>query len=274
MEFERYNLYNIFIGIQFSPYHTPYLIHSFIKNYCSLNAFTVYSYPTLKDNAIHTYVNNAHSYELMESINNMMHEFKKEVKYIYFPDNLSYSRKKLVIKNLKPILRNYLYGSYGCNPLKKREAYDEAKVSIKDFFNINPYENFTLQNTPRPQTMPPPPPDDSISFAIRERRRRVRRLFEYTPNPSISFSIPSATNDILPVTIEEIVDNITDESSIPEPPPTNTRLQNVRPYSLQLSAFSPSREIPRTPPNNNSNNTEQNNRQQTSVRPYGLQLFR
>jgi len=275
LEFEKYNLYNIFIAIQFSPYHTPYLIHSFIKNYCSLNAFTVHSYPTLKDNAIHTYVDNAHSYELMESINNMMHEFKREVDYIYFPDNISYSRKKRVIKNLKPILRNYLYGSYGCNPLKKREAYDEAKVSIKDFFNINPYDNFTLQNTPPPpRTMPPPPPDDPISLAIRERRSRVRRLFEYTPNPSISFSIPSS-NNILPVTIEEIVDNITDEeTSIPEPPPTNTRLQTVRPYSLQLSAFYPTREIPRTPPNNNSTNSQGNNRQQTAVRPYGLQLFR
>ena len=102
----------------------------------------------------------------------------------------------------------------------------------------------------------------------------MRRLFEYTPNPSISFSIPSDNNDILPVTIEEIADNITHETSIPEPPTTNTRQQTVRPYSLQLSAFYPTREIPRTPPNNNSTNSQGNNRQQTAVRPYGLQLFR
>ena len=274
LEFEKYNLYNIFIAIQFSPYHTPYLIHSFIKNYCSLNAFTVHSYPALKDNAIHTYVNNAHSYELMESINNMMHEFKRQVDYIYFPDNLSHSRKKRVIKNLRPILRNYLYGSYGCNPLKKREAYDTAKVSIKDFFDINPYENFTLQNTPPPRTMPPPPPQESISLAIRERRRRVRRLFEYTANsPSISFSIPSNNDNTLPVTIEEIVDNITGSTPIPESP-APTRRQTVRPYSLQLSAFTPSRDLPRTPPNNNANNSQQNNTPQTTLRPYGLQLFR
>ena len=273
--FEKYNLYNIFLAIQFSPYHTPNLIYSFIKNYCSINAFTVDSYPTLKDNAIHTFVDTAHSYELMESVNNMMHEFKRQVDYIYFPDNLSYTRKKRVIKNLKPILRNYLYGIYGCNPLKKREAYDTAKVSIKDFFDINPYENFTLQNTPPPpRTMPPPPPEESISLAIRERRRRVRRLFEYTANsPSISFSIPSNNHNILPVTIEEIVDNITGSTPIPEPP-APTRIQTVRPYSLQLSPFTPSRDLPRTPPNNNANNSQQNNSQQPVVRPYGLQLFR
>jgi hypothetical protein len=214
----------------------------------------------------------------MESINNMMYEFKREVDYIYFPDNLSYTRKKRVIKDLKPILRNYLYGTYGCNPLKKREAYDTSKVSIKDFFDINPYEMFTLRNRPPPprSTPPPPPEEASISSAIRERRRRVRRLFEYTPNsPSISFSIPPNNNDILPVTIEEIVDNIANPTPIPEPPTTNvfTRRQVVRPYSLQLSAFTPSRDLPRTPPNNNANNSQENNTQ-PAVRPYGLQLFR
>ena len=271
LEFKKYNLYNIFIAIQFSNYRTPNLIYSFIKNYCSINAFTVECYPTIKDNAIHNYTENAHTFELMESINNMMHEYKRLVNYIYFPDNLSYTRKKRIIKNLKPILKNYLYGSYGCNPLKKSEARSAAKTAIKEFFEDNPYDNFTLQNIPPPSIAPPPPPD-IISTAIRERRQRVRRIFEYSPNPSISFSIPPNT-DILPITIEEIVDNITDESSIPEPPPTNTRNQNVRPYSLQLtSAFSPSRELPRTPPNNNANNSQQNTRQ--VVRPYGLQLFR
>jgi hypothetical protein len=282
LAFEKYNLYNIFIAIQFSPYHTPNLIHSFIKNYCSIHTFTVDSYPTLKDNAIHTFVDTAHSYDLMENINNMMHEFKREVDYIFFPDNLSYIRKKRVIKNLKPILRNYLYGSYGCNPLKKREAYDTAKVSIKDFFDINPYEIFTLRNTPPPpRHMPPPPIEGSFSSAIRERRRRVRRLFEYTANSpsSISFSIPPTNSDILPVTIEEIVNNIANRSPMSETNEPTTRRQTVRPYSLQLSAFTPSRDLPRTPPNNNANNSQENNSQenntqQPAVRPYGLQLFR
>ena len=121
--------------------------------------------------------------------------------------------------------------------------------------------------------MPPPPPEESISVSIRERRRRVRRLFEYTANsPSVSFSIPSNNHNVLPVTIEEIVDNITGSTPIPEPP-APTRIQTVRPYSLQLSAFTPSRDLPRTPPNN-TNNSQQNNSQQPVVRPYGLQLFR
>ena len=271
LEFKKYNLYNIFIAIQFSQYHIPHLIYSFIKCYCSINAFTVNSYPTLKDNAINNYTNTGHTSELMESINNMMHEFKSDVDYLYFPENISYSRKKRVVKNLRPILKNYLYGSYGCNPLKKREAYEAAKISIKDFFEINPYENFTLQQ--RPRTTPPPPPD-FITTNIRERRQRIRRLFEYTTNtPSISFSIPPSNNeDSLPVTIEEIVENTMPTLEIPSSPPVNRR-PTVRPYSLQLTAFTPSRELPRTPPNNNANNSQENNTQ-SAVRPYGLQLFR
>ena len=169
--FEKHNLYNIFIGIQFSNYHMPHLIYLFIKTYCNINIFTFNAYSILKDNAINCFVENGHTLELMESIHNMMHEFKKEIDYIYFPEDLSYTRKKRIVKRMKSILKNYLYGSYGCNPLKKREARDTAKVSIKDFFEINPYEDFTLQQRPRLPMRHPPPPPEVI-------RRRRSRLFE------------------------------------------------------------------------------------------------
>lgn len=270
--FKKHNLYNIFIAIQFSKYQLPHLIYLFIKDYCNINIFSINAYPILKDNAINTHVETGHTVELMENINNMMHEFKRNINYIFFPENLSYIRKKRIVKRMRPILKNYLYGSYGCNPLKKREALSAAKVSIKAFFDINPYEDFTLQHRPRLPSMPPPPPPEAVI-------NRRRRLFEPSSNsPSISFSVPppyeTNESEYVPITIQEIIGNITTAIETPLSSPTQRR-QTVRPFSLQLSAFEPTRELPRTPPNNNnSNNNAPQTSQSTSVRPYGLQLFR
>ncbi len=115
--------------------------------------------------------------------------------------------------------------------------------------------------------MPPPPPPEA---------RHRRRLFDRTISsitPSISFSIPpppfeADENEYVPITIQEIVENI------PTSPANNVierRRHVVRPYSLQLSAFEPTRELPRTPTNTN---TTENRSSASSIRPFALQLFR
>lgn len=268
--FKKHNLYNIFIAIQFSKYQLPHLIYLFIKDFCNIDIFTVNAFPILKDNAINTYIENGHTVELMENINNMMHEFKRNIGYIFFPENLSYIRKKRIVKHMKPILKNYLYGSYGCNPLKKREALSKAKISIKAFFDINPYEDFTLQHRPRIPSIPPPPPPEPVI-------NRRRRLFEPSSNsPSISFSVPppyeTHGNEYIPITIQELLGDIATTMETPLPS-TARRRPMVRPFSLQLSAFSPTIELPRTPPSNSNNDAPQTS-EPTSTNPYALQLFR
>jgi len=259
------NLYNIYIGIQNSKYHIPHLIHLFIQNYCNIDKFMVNAYTILKDTAIDNYIKNGHTIELMESVNNMMHEFKKTVDYIYFPENLSYIRKKRVVKLLKYILKNYIYGTFGCNPLKKREAYSTTKTDLKSFFENNPFDNYTLQHIPRLPAMPPPPPPQA-------RRNRRSSIFDPTVTPSIAFSLPpppfNPDDPHVPITIQEITSYINETDARMN---ENNNRQIVRPYTLQLNAFRPTRELPRTPENNTNNNNTA--RDSTNIRPFSLRLF-
>ena len=262
MPFKEYNLYNIYIALANSKYQIPFLIREFVKHYCNLNVFTLEVYPTLKDLAVSNFICTAHTYELMEQINNMMHEFRKKINYIYFPENLSYLRKKKIVKLLKYILKDYLYGTYGCNPLKKMDSYSQAKTKLKAFFRDNPFEDFTLQNIPqRPSSIPPPPPPTA-------RRNRRASIFDYS-SPSIAFNLPPPpfNNDepFVPLSVQEIVDNITRDIES-----TTNSSSSIRPYSLQLNAFSPGRELPRTPP---SNATPPESSATPNVQPFSLRLF-
>lgn len=261
LPFKKYNLYNIFIGLTFSKYQVPHLIREFIKSYCEINKFIIECYPHLKDNAINDFFDTAHTYEYMEQINNMLHEFRKHIDYVYFPDNLTYRRKRRVVSYLKPILKNYLYGTYGCNPLKKIDAYSKSKEEIKDFFKDNPFDTFTLNRRP----LPPPLPPQTIT-------NRRRSIFQEPIHPSsIAFNLPSPPynndDEFVPLSVQEIVNSMTTRNRQPS---SNSR--SIRPYALQLQAFSPSTELPRTPPNNqNENSTTENNT--ATVRPFSLRLF-
>ena len=262
MPFKEYNLYNIYIALANSKYQIPFLIREFVKHYCNLNVFTLEVYPTLKDHAVSNFLCTAHTYELMEQINNMMHEFRKKINYIYFPENLSYLRKKKIVKLLKYILKDYLYGTYGCNPLKKMDSYSQAKTKLKAFFRDNPFEDFTLQNIPqRPSSTPPPPPPTA-------RRNRRASIIDYS-SPSMAFNLPPPpfNNDdpFVPLSVQEIVDNITRDIES-----TTNSSSSIRPYSLQLNAFSPGRELPRTPP---SNTAPPESSAAPNVQPFSLRLF-
>ncbi len=272
MPFKEHNLYNIYIGLANSKYQIPFLIREFIKHHCNLNIFTLETYPTLKDHAINNFVYTAHTFELMEQINNMMYEFRKKINYIYFPENVSYTRKKKIVRLLKHILKDYLYGTYGCNPLKKIDAYSQSKTKLKDFFRDNPFEDFTLQNIPPRPSLPPPPPPAA-------QRNRRTSILDYS-TPSIAFNLPpppfNSDDPFVPLSVQEIVNNITQniENTTNTRNTRNTRnsSSSIRPYSLQLNAFAPNRELPRTPPNNSTppeNSTPSN----SNVRPFSLRLF-
>lgn len=263
LPFKKYNLYNIFIGLTFSKYQVPYLIREFIKNYCDITRFTLNAYPYLKDNAIDDFFEMAHTYEYMEQINNMLYEFRKHIDFVYFPDDLTYRRKRRVVTYLKSILKNYLYGTYGCNPLKKIDAYSKSKEELKEFFKDNPFDTFMLNR--RPTLPPPPPPQAAIN--------RRRSIFQEPINPSsIAFNLPpppyNNDEEFVPLSVQEIVNSIATQNNRQ----ISSNSRSIRPYALQLNGFTPSRELPRTPPNNENlnNNTDNNN---TNVRPFSLRLF-
>tara|TARA_B100001093_G_C26859399_1_gene1029170 strand:- start:8074 stop:9381 length:1308 start_codon:yes stop_codon:yes gene_type:complete len=281
--FKKHNLYNIFISLVYSPFIIPNLIYEFIKCYCCISKFIMHQYPVLKDNAIHIFVNSAHTFDLMEQINNMMHEHRRSIEYIYFPDTISYSKKKRVVRNMRYIVKNYLYGKYGCNPLKKQEAYDKCKKELIEFIKDNPF-NFTNHLIPRTPSIPPPLPPTTNESIFNRINRRNSTL---TRTPNISFSLPDSfaqSNEYVPITIENIIENITnqiqDNNTILEEEEiieennnivTETPYRHVvQPYSLQFQAFRPSRELPRTPPNNNINNNNNNN---NNTPPFSFRLF-
>ena len=265
LPFKKYNLYNIFIGLTFSKYQVPYLIRQFIKNYCDITTFTLDAYPFLKDNAINDFFETAHTFDYMEQVNNMLHEFRRHIDYVYFPDDLSYRRQRRVVSYLKPILKNYLYGSYGCNPLKKIDAYSKSKEELKDFFKDNPFDTFMLNR--RPALPPPPPPEVAIN--------RRRSVFQEPINPSsIAFNLPpppyNNDDEFVPLSVQEIVNSITTQNDRQ----ISSNSRSIRPYSLQFNGFVPTREIPRTPPNNqNQNNNNNSNNENNNVRPFSLRLF-
>ena len=159
----------------------------------------------------------------------------------------------------------YLYGTYGCNPLKKIDAYSQSKTKLKDFFRDNPFEDFTLQNIPpRPTSIPPPPPPAA-------QRNRRASIFDYS-TPSIAFNLPpppfNSDDPFVPLSVQEIVNNIT--QNIENTTNTRNSSSSIRPYSLQLNAFSPGRELPRTPP---SNAAPPESSTTSNVQPFSLRLF-
>ena len=283
--FEKYNLYNIFIALVDSPFIIPNLIYQFIKSYCSISKFIMDSYPILKDNAIHTFVETGHTYDIMEQINNMMHEHRRSIEYIYFPDTITYRKKKIVVRNMRYIVKDYLYGKYGCNPLKKQDAYDKCKKELIEFMKDNPF-SFTSHLIPRTPSIPPPPPPTANNSIFNRINRRNSTL---TRTPNISFSLPDSfaqSNNYIPISIDNIIESITNQlEDVSEQIEEEINEENnnlvtetpyrhiVQPYSLQFNAFRPSREIPRTPPNNNNNNNNNQTDTNNDTRPFSFRLF-
>ena len=257
LPFKTHNLYNIYIGIIFSRYVIPNQIKQFISCNCNVNIYLYENYSELKDNAVKTFIKNSHSLEVMEQVNNMMHEYSEEVNYIYFPNNLTYRQRKLVISSLEAILDNYLYATYGCNTIKKKESLNRVKSDLKLFFSENPFSDFTLNAIPPPPTptsLPPPPPRDG--------------------RPSISFSLPSSNSQFVPISLEHLINTLEGEDSDDD---SDEDINALYTRNFRINPFIPSLEIPRTPPNTVRRNSrpvaDASNNIVQNVRPFSLRLF-
>tara|TARA_A100001011_G_C14295217_1_gene838155 strand:- start:1509 stop:2717 length:1209 start_codon:yes stop_codon:yes gene_type:complete len=242
LPFEKHNLYNLFFAIYFSPYIIPTLIYNFFLVNFNVDLFIFKYYPILKDYAIKNFISNGSVSELYENIHNMLHSFKHHLGGIYLPNRLAYSRKKFIVKELTPYLKDYLISEYCCNPFKKRIAYNKSKEGLSIYFRENELiyvrrdtedededdNNITNYVPPPPitieNTTPPPPTLPVTSPRIGNRRENIINLLE------INRTLRRNIADITQLAEREV---FTPQRELPRSP-NRQQTQNVRPFSLNL----------------------------------------
>ena len=249
LPFKKHNLYNIFFAIHFSPYMIPTLIYYFFTVDFNLDIFVFKYYPILKDYAIKNFILNGSVSELYENIHNMLYTFKRHLGGIYLPHRLAYSRKKFIVKELTPYLKDYLISEYSCNPFRKRMAFNKSKEGLSIYFR----ENELVYVRREPEEEPEEESED------------ITTTYTPPPPPPIIIENNSTNNVTSPRPNRILRRNIRNLLQI------NTSLSRNVTQLAENEVFRPQSELPRTPV---SNNTQNNNTQsQRSVRPYSLNLF-
>lgn len=217
LEISKHNLYNIYFKLLYTQFNIPTLISNFFYSNMSIETFSYDYYHTLKNNTIITFMDSNLVYEQWEQLLNMLHDFRKDIDYITFTSSISYRTKQTVWKNMKYIVKEYLFYKYSCNPLLSRDSKSNTKQLLKKYLEDNPDFGYSrgeeiMRYVPyaerRRRTNPPPPP------------------------PSIITSLPVPPPP-LPTTF-----------NTQQPPPA----PRLPPISEQITnPFTPSRELPRTP---------------------------
>ena len=249
LPFKKQNLYNLFFAIHFSPYIIPTLIYNFFLVDFNIDLFVFKYYPILKDYAIKNFILNGSVSELYESIHNMLYTFKRHLGGIYLPNRLAYSRKKFIVKELTPYLKDYLISEYCCNPFKKRMSYNKSKEGLCIYFRENELVYIrretdeideteqteqteqTQENNTITHYIPPPPPlvIENVAPPVsitspRIRRENIINLLE------INRSLRRNIAEVINVAEREV---FTPQREIPRSP-IRQPSQNVRPFSLNL----------------------------------------
>jgi hypothetical protein len=226
LPFSKHNLYNIFFSIKYSGFYIPDLIHYFFISNFNLDSFVFNHYPIVKEYIIKNYIAQSSTYELYESIHNMLHKYKNDLDGVYLPDYVTYGRKKKVIKDFMKFLPSYLISEYSCNPLKKRIMNDKIKTDLKKFINDN--EIYYLRREPvlNLDSFPPPPPFNAPEPPAIEiqntSRNNATSLLTVTGTNISRLQILTETQAFNPL------------SELPRTPPQQQQTRNVRPYSLNL----------------------------------------
>jgi hypothetical protein len=143
--FKIHNLYNIYYFIHYSPYHIPKLIYLFYLSEFNIEFFIYNNYPLLKENAIDYFINHAPSFEVWEQLDNMIIEFKDDLKIelnsYYMPPT-----KQHIINELKEYVSYYVRATFSCNPLRRRNAHRICKKRLIEYFNKEPAFTYKLLN--------------------------------------------------------------------------------------------------------------------------------
>ena len=92
--FKNYNLYNIFFSFNKTNYVIPEVILNFFKCSFNNNLFKKSYYPLLQENAIEQFGKSAYYLELMEYLLTMLHDFRKDIGYVFLKRDLAVHKKK------------------------------------------------------------------------------------------------------------------------------------------------------------------------------------
>ena len=227
LEFSKHNLYNIYFKLLYTGFNIPTIITNFFYSNMNVKIFSYRHYHILKDKAISSFIDSNFLYEQWEQILNMLHDFRKDIDYITFTNTTTYRIKQDTWKNIKHIVRSYLYYKFSCNPLIVRDSKTKTKKTLlkylEDFPDFGysrdieimrfvPYDERPRRNR-RTRTNPPPPP-----------------IFTTPTPPSIN---PPPAPVLAPVSMPPPV-------PVPTPPPV------IIPNTI-TNPFEPTRQIPRTP---------------------------
>ena len=228
-----HNLYNIYFKLLDTGFTIPTIITYFFLSNMNINTFAYNYYHLLKENALKNFINSNYLYEQWEQVLNMLHDFRKDIDYITFTNDISSRIKGSAWKLLKKITYQYLKFKYSCNPLVSKDSKDKCKQMLIQCLKDHPdfgfsrgieimrYVPYNERRRRRPRSHPPPPPPVLIN-----------------PTPTdISFNIPPPP----PPVIETIVNPFLPQREIARSPQQTTNQnisQNVRHnVSTQLSLF-------------------------------------
>ena len=116
------------------------------------------------------FINSNYLYEQWEQVINMLHDFRKDIDYITFTNDISSRIKGTAWKLLKKPTYQYLKFKYSCNPLVSKDSKDKCKQILIQCLDDHPdfgfsrgieimrYVPYNERRRRRPRTHPPPPP--------------------------------------------------------------------------------------------------------------------
>jgi hypothetical protein len=149
--FRKYHLYLIYFKLLKSNIRIPIILQIFFNLEFNLTNFEFEMYTELKDYAIENYIDESNDTTLLFEIINMVESLKRHLNNAYIDSQLPRNCSKIVIKLLKPFLKEYFYGKYSCNPLKNEICLSTAINGLKCFFSREPtFGTLTYFNLPNP----------------------------------------------------------------------------------------------------------------------------
>ena len=89
LKISKHNLYNIYFKLLDTGFDIPPCISAFFKSNMNLTTFQYDYYPMLKEQTIKNFMDQTNNiYEKWEQIINMLHEYRKQIKYLTFTNLL------------------------------------------------------------------------------------------------------------------------------------------------------------------------------------------
>ena len=126
------DLYNIYFFLKQSPIIMPVLFHNYFIVDFDLRKFRDENENVIKNIAFKSYVRNASSASLYNSVIQMLKKYQKNIViHRDFP-------KETVIQVLRPYLLLYYTVEYSAEEYRRQDAEDELKYKLKRLYKCNP----------------------------------------------------------------------------------------------------------------------------------------